>query len=107
MQDLKQMAALTALNDMMAKGRFDICAIRSIAEMLNIKPAGEAYTILSPLHMIYFDKMPAALRDAVPGLVQQVLGVAPVYQFKTMEREVIEVSPTPKRGLLQILGGGR
>lgn len=105
MEELKKMAALTALNDMMARGRFDICAIRSIAEMFNIKPAGEAYVILQPLHMIYFDKMPAALRDAIPDLVQQVLGVAPVYQFKTMEQPVIDVSPPAKRGLMRLLGG--
>ncbi|HEY0586230.1 MAG TPA: hypothetical protein VGD52_08875 [Pseudoduganella sp.] len=110
MQDLKQMAALTALNDMMSKGRFDICAIRSIGEMLGIKAAGEEYQILQPLHMIEFAKMPPELSDAIPGLIQKVLGVAPVYQFKTMRQEVIEVTPQrevapQRRGFLQLLGG--
>lgn len=104
MEELKKMSAMVALNDMMSKGRFDICTIDSIGAMMNIKPSGEAYTLLRPLHCIYFDKMPTELRDAIPGLIQQVLGISPAYQFKTMDKQVIDVSPPEKKGVLHRLG---
>jgi hypothetical protein len=48
--------------------------------------------------------MPADLRNALPGLIQEVLGMAPVFQFKTLNPQVIEVAPAKKSGLLRILG---
>lgn len=104
MNDLKQLAALTALNEMMSKHYFDICTIDSIATMLEINPRGEAYQVLRTLHCVHWNKMPQELRDAVPDLIKQCLGVAPVYRFKTMEQEVIDV--TPARKLLRLFGAG-
>lgn len=96
MQALKELAVITALNDMMKKGRFDICCIREVSVLLGVSPHGsEEYKILSPLHMIYFAEMPLALRDAIPGMVEKMLGVAPTYRFKTPEvAKVIDVTPT-------------
>ncbi len=104
MQDLKQMAALTALNNMLAEGHFSICTLDKVGKLLGIKPAGDAYNILSSVHCIDYAKMPAELRDAIPDLIQQCLGVAPVYQFKTLDKRVIEVSTPEKKGVLHRLG---
>lgn len=110
MTDLKQMAALTALNDMMQKGHPNICTIREVGELLGVNPKQdqEAYTILSSLHCVSFGKMPAELREAVPELVQRCLGVSPIYEFKTTRPEVrvIDVTPEPpkKAGILRLLG---
>jgi hypothetical protein len=103
MEDLKKMAATTALNTMLADRHFSICTVDAVARMLNVIPAGDAYNILRTVHRIDYDKMPAALREKIPELIQSCLGVAPVYQFKTMDQQVIEV--TPRRGLLRMLGG--
>lgn len=103
MDDIKQMVALTALNEMMQSRRFDICTIRSVAEMLRVIPGGDAYAVLAPLHCIEYSKMPAELREAIPGLIQQVLGVAPAYQFKTLA-PLITVTQTQNKGVLHRLG---
>ena len=106
MDNLKELSALTALNNMMAKGWFDICTINSIAEMMGINPKCEAYRILHPLHCVHFDKMPDELRKAIPGLVQECLGIAPIFRFKTMAQKTINVTPQQepkiKRGLLRL-----
>ena len=107
MTDLKQLSALTALNSMMAKDWFDICTVDRVAELLGVSCGGsEAYKILHPLHCVAWAKMPQELRDAVPGLIQECIGIAPQYQFKTTQQPVIEVSATtnePKRGFLRLL----
>jgi hypothetical protein len=104
MDNLKNLAATTALNAMLADRHFSICTIDSVASMLNVKPASDAYNILRAVHCIDYAKMPAELRQAIPGLIKECLGVAPVYEFKTMEQEVIEVGPV-KRGFLRLMGG--
>lgn len=109
-ENLKQLSALTALNSMMAKGHFSICTIDSVGELLGINPRGcDAYKILHPLHCIDWAKMPQELRDAVPGLIQECLGIAPAFQFKTLEPTLIDVSPKaetpPRRSFLRLLGG--
>lgn len=113
MDDLKQLAALTALNEMMASNYFSICTIDKIAQMLGVNPKGEAYNVLHTLHCIDWAKMPQPLREAVPGLIQQCLSIAPAYQFKGPPtrkepelRTIIDVpiEQKPKRGLLRLLG---
>ena len=105
-QQLKELSALTALNHMMQQGRFDVCCLREVGELLGVNPKSHAsYAILAPLHCIYFDKMPAPLRDAIPSLVQDCLGVSPTYQFASIKPQVIEVdTPQPKSGFLRLLG---
>jgi hypothetical protein len=103
--DLKQQIALTALNEMMSGNHFNICTIDRVGSMLGVNPKGDAYSMLSPLHCIDWAKMPPEVREAVPSLIQECLGVSPVFKFKTLEPLVIEVSPAPKKpGVLQRLG---
>lgn len=87
--DLKQMAALTALNEMLAGSSPSICTIDQVGRMLGIDPkrAGDAYQILHTLHCVNYSKMPRELRDQIPGLVQQCLGVETTFQF--------DACPTP------------
>lgn len=105
MADLKQQIAITSLNSMMSKGYFDICTIDTVGKLMEVNPKGEAYTMLHPLHCVHFDKMPPDVREAIPSLIQECLGVGPVFKFKTLEPEVIEVAPA-KRGFLRLLGSG-
>lgn len=105
MDELKNMAAMTALNQMLAGAHFSICTVDSVAAMLNVRPASEAYSILRTVHCIDYAKMPKELRQAIPDLIKQCLGVDPAYEFKTMEREVIEINPA-KRSFLRVLGRG-
>lgn len=110
-EQLKQLSAITALNEMMAGNHFNICVIDRIAEMLARPVRGsEAYTILGPLHCVNWAKMPPELRDAIPSLIEQCLGIAPAFQFKTVEpNRVIDITPpreAPKperRSLLRLL----
>jgi hypothetical protein len=107
MNDIKQLAAITALNDMMSKGYFCICTIDKVAKMLGINARGEAYDTLSPLHCVHFDKMPQELRDAIPGLIHQILSIQPTYQFtlpaRQASRVVATIEPEKPRGFLQRL----
>lgn len=111
--DLKQLAALTALNHMMTKGHMDICTVRNVGEILRVDPKQdqEAYAILQSLHCVDFGKMPAELREAIPDLVQRCLGVSPIYEFKTTRPDVrvIDVTSEPpkKSGFLRLLGASR
>lgn len=100
------MVALTALNSMMDKGYMDICCVDSVGALMGVKPsAHESYALLRPLHCVHFDKMPAALREAIPSLVQDCLGVSPTYRFKSARPQAIEVNdPAPSKGILRRLG---
>lgn len=113
-ENLKHLSVTTALNDMMKKGHFDICCIRSCAKLLNVDPRGEALAILEPLHCINFGDMPSELREAIPGLIKDCLGVEPVYEFVPGDLAIrrpalrvldVEAEPKPKsRGVLAFLG---
>ena len=107
--DLKELSALTALNEMMAKGWFSISTIDAVAELLGVNPKGDAYRILYPLYCVDFDKMPEELRSAIPGLIQECLGIEPTFQFKTTQRKVIDVTPEreqERHRWLRLLGKG-
>lgn len=111
MEDLKQMSAVTALNDMMESGRFDICCIRNVAELLGVNPKeSEAFAILQPLHCVRFEKMPPQLREAIPSLVEKCLGVSPIYKFKSVQPagliEVITPEESKKKSVLRLMFGG-
>jgi hypothetical protein len=104
--DLKEMSALTALNNMMEKGYLDICCIDSVGKLLGVKPdAHDSYTLLRPLHCIHFKQMPEPLREAIPSLVQDCLGVSPSFKFTTLKAQVIELQPESRpKGFLQRIG---
>lgn len=117
--DLRDIAAVTALNKMMDQGWFSICTIDNVAKLLGRNPKGQAYDILNALHCVHFDKMPKELRDAIPALIEQCLDCAPTHRFTSVSRHrVIDITPPaaareparseePRRGLLRLLWGGR
>lgn len=116
MDELKELAALTALNNMMEKGYLDVSCIRNVGELLGIKPEQHrSWLILQPLHCMNFNKMPKALQEAIPQLVQDVLGVSPTYTFKSVTAgQLLEVLTPVKddapvknkaKGFLRLLGG--
>ena len=80
-EDLKQEAALTALNAMMAKGYLDICAINQVAELLGRDPRCTAHQLLRTLHCVHFHTMAPSLRDRIPELILECLGAAPTFRF--------------------------
>lgn len=109
MSDLKNLAALTAINTMMQGGHFSICTIDKVADLMGINCRGsDAYKTLSTLHCIDYAKMPRELRDAIPGMIEQILGIAPAYQFATMSKPVIDVTPAPHKkessSILKLIG---
>lgn len=108
-EELKQLSALTSLNNMMRGGHFSICAIDSVGKLLGIEPRGtDAYNVLHALHCVDWGAMPPQLRDAVPGLINECLGIAPAFQFTNAKQgQVIDLTPEArpaKRGILQLLG---
>ena len=111
MSDLKQLAALTAINDMLSGNSPSICTIDKVGELLGINPkvAADAYRTLSTLHCISYSKMPPELREAIPGLITDCLGVTPTPQFKAMPA-VADILDAPgatstRRTLMKLLGG--
>ena len=117
--DLRDIAAVTALNKMMDQGWFSICTIDNVAKLLGRNPNGQAYDILNALHCVHFDKMPPVLRDEIPALIEQCLDCAPTHRFTSVSRHrVIDITPPaaetkleraekPRRGLLRLMWGGR
>lgn len=81
MADLKQQAAVSALNKMMAGGHFNICTVREIAEMFGVMAEPEAMSILKTLHCVDFNKMPRELYASIPALIQRALSGAQAFQF--------------------------
>lgn len=108
-ESLKELSALTALNSMMEKGHFDICCVRSVGELLGVDPkAHPSFAILQPLHCVDFAKMPPPLREAIPSLVQDCLGVSPTFQFTSVRPgAIVDVSPKPQKAPLLRLFGSR
>ena len=107
--DLKQLSAITSLNNMFEKGWFSICAIDTIAKMLEIDPKCESYTILSTLHCVHFNKMPTILRDQIPNLIKDCLGVQPFFQFTKEDlyqsNAIVDtVTPPKSGGFLRLIG---
>ena len=113
MNDLKALAALTALNEMFAKPHFSICTIDNVATLLGVHPERESYDTLHALHCIDWNKMPRELRDRVPALIQQTLGGGSAYvQFEIKQPEsraleVLDQSKHTRRPLLTRIMGSR
>lgn len=103
-EDLKTIAALTALNHMLRENHFSVCTIDRVAKMLNVQPRGEAYNILASLHCISYGNMPAELRDAIPDLIRECLNVPATFQFEALHRQplrivTVENDAAPKRSV--------
>lgn len=108
--EVKVLAATTALNAMFAGKHFNICVIDLAAKLLGVKVHQDSYDVLHALHCIDWHEMPADLREAVPGLVEQALvqgGVA--FRFQTPMKahqapgSLIEMDQPRRRTLLQRL----
>jgi hypothetical protein len=106
MSDLKQTIAMTALNNMLKKGHFDICTIQSVAELLNVHPKVEEYRMLHALHCIDYNNMPTEIREALPELIRRCLSIDTIYEFYSMEREKVYVSRSPFGKIIKMIGGG-
>lgn len=79
--ELKQQAAIAALNKMMSQGHFSICTVDTIAKMLGITPDPEAYAVLRTLHCVDYTAMPRALYARLPDIIQTALSGQQVFQF--------------------------
>lgn len=115
MSDLKQLAALTALNNMLQDSSPSICTIDQVGKMLGVDPkrAGDSYEVLRTLHCVNYSKMPRELRDSIPRMVQECLGVEPTFQFasdalekaRAVVAQIQAEPPAPSRGLVRRLFG--
>lgn len=119
--ELKALAALTALNAMFAGGHFNICTIDRAAKLLAVHVEPEAYNLLHALHCVNWKDMPPDLRAEIPRLVQQTLsqgghtfrfdspgsasGVAMVVDRRSDSSTAAQSAPQPagRRPLLQRL----
>lgn len=106
MEDIKRLAAITALNEMLRGSHFNVCTLDKIAKMLNIQPPSEPYRILSTLHCVDWSVMPEPLRERIPSLIEQCLSVAPTYQFRSLPHEAVcvDTDPPRTRSLKKLLG---
>lgn len=111
-ENLQAMAAMTALNEMLASDYFNVCTIDRVASMLGISVKGSAaYDVLHTLHCVHYQKMPPDLRSAIPDLISQCLSITPMRRFSMMPdtREpaqrfgLIDVEPPAKSGLLSFI----
>jgi len=109
MDDLKAIAALTALNEMFEGAHFSICTIDKVAKLLGVHPEVEAYNTLHALHCIHWNRMPRELRDRVPALIQQALGQGhAAFKFDLREQQntslqLLDANKHTRRPLLQRL----
>ncbi len=107
--ELKQEIAITALNSMMRKSYFSICAVRDAAKILEVPINCEAYNTLNALHCVDFADMSPAVRQAIPHLIAECFNRPDIFQFQLpSQRPVIEaavVSPKPKQNFVMRLLG--
>ena len=74
--NLSHLAVVTALNEMLRSEYFSICTIDKCAAILGAPTKGsQAYNILSALHCVHYVRIPKPLRDQIPELIKQCLGV--------------------------------
>lgn len=71
--EIKMMAAQAALRKMVEGDYFDICTIDKIVRMLEVKPDRGVYEVLSTLHCVHYNQMPAELLERLPELIHKVL----------------------------------
>lgn len=80
-QQLAQLSALTALNQMMRKGTFYVSTVKEVARAIGAVPDPRALEILQPLHCTEIGSMPPELQAALPKLIERCINV-PAYQFQ-------------------------
>ncbi len=95
---LKKQAAQLAVKRMLAKNCVDICDVRFIADALGRQCERSAsYPVLRLLHLVQFSKMSPELREAIPGMLADTLGIGE-------ESPVAEVQPTMAEGPQAVVG---
>lgn len=110
MDDIRQMAAMAALNKMLKSGHFSISTVREIAEMMEIVPDPEAMATLRPLHCVDYADMPSELYAQLPAIVQKALSGSPVFQFELKRGPdplALQAEQPKPSGLVRRLLGGR
>jgi hypothetical protein len=100
--ETKQRVALFALNQMLKGNHFDICTVREVGDMLGVPYRGEAYEVLSTLHCIDYAKMPKDIRDMIPELIQQCLGVEPMKLIEHIAPPLTPIRPVLISGVLDV-----
>lgn len=83
--NIQKEVAIAAVNDMMRKSYFSICAIDRVAQVLEINVEhSPSYKALRALHCIDFGNMSPELRKSIPGMIKEVFDDATdVFQFPT------------------------
>lgn len=80
MNELKMKIAALALNEMMRKPFFSICAVTDAADVLGCNPRLSVhYDDLRALHCIDWRRMPEELRRAVPVMIAECLALPPQF----------------------------
>lgn len=92
-EQLQTLAVVASLNKMLKSSYFDICTVDSIMKILQLPADGEVYDILRTLHCVHYAQMPKELREAIPEMLQSVMGVSPTYKFQNLDSVVLDVSP--------------
>lgn len=105
MDNLKEMAAMTALNHMFKQGHMSICTIDKVAGLMGVDPKGRAHNILSTLHCVDFSEMPKELKDSIPDLIRECLNLSTVYEFEHLRKQKVIVSQSPMGKLLSYVKG--
>lgn len=101
---IKQLVAITALNEMMRSGFFSICTIDKVGSLLCLDVRNDSYKILSVLHCVSFSNMPPEVRSAIPGLINDCLGSNDIFQFTDLKTKIIDISPSHKAGGNSVIG---
>src|SRR5690606_34491346 len=96
-------------------GWFSICAIDTVAKMLEVTPERDSYNILHSLHCVHFNAMPQELAEEVPTLIAKCLDMPQVFQFPMPEPAKVRAlvapvaTPEPEKAPRRrsLLGWGR
>lgn len=69
-----QLVAQVAINNILTKNYFDICAIHSVMNLLELgNRKSQAYKELHSLHCVYYSDMPSTLRNQIPHMINELL----------------------------------
>lgn len=79
MNETQALAVRAALTKMVSQGWLSICVIDTILKTTGGVPDRQDYQTLKLLHCVSFDEMEPALRAQLPGLVERVVGAAPIF----------------------------
>lgn len=80
--DLQKEIAITAINTMMKRSFFSICAIDKAAKVLGMTMhRGPAYNALHALHCVDFADMSPNVRRAIPEMIKECFSESDVFQF--------------------------